>query len=193
MDWIWGGMLLISLLMGIMTGSGAAVADAALAGAGEAVTLCVTLLGAYMLWMGLMNVAKEAGMIDALSSALKPLMGKLFPASKEAAAAITLNLCANFFGMGSAATPFGLEAMAQMQKTNPKADQATDDMCLFLCLNASAVELLPTQVLSLRAAWRSMDVYAIVAPTFLASLVCAFVAVALCLLFRRLRHRRRRG
>ena len=63
MDWIWGGMLLISLLMGIMTGSGAAVADAALAGAGEAVTLCVTLLGAYMLWMGLMNVAKEAGMI----------------------------------------------------------------------------------------------------------------------------------
>ncbi len=184
-------MLLISLISGIFTGE--PVADAVLSGAGEAVTLCVTLCGAYMLWMGLMNVAKEAGMIDALSSMLTPLLSRLFPASKNAAAAVTLNLTANFFGMGSAATPFGLEAMAQMQKTNPHKDRATDDMCLFLCLNASAIELLPTQVLALRAAWQSEAPYAIVLPTFLASLVCAFAAVAACLLFRRIRHRRRRG
>ena len=191
MDWIWGGMLLVSLLSGIVTGTGAQAADAVLAGAGEAVTLCVTLCGAYMLWMGLMNVAREAGMIDALSAALMPVMGKLFPSSKRAAAAVTLNLTANFFGMGSAATPFGLEAMARMQEVNTDKSLATDDMCLFLCLNASAVELLPTQVLSLRIAWKSANAYAIVVPTFLASLVCAFAAVAACLLFRRLQRRRR--
>ncbi len=193
MDWVWGGMLLVSLVLGIVTGNGGAAADAVIAGAGEAVTLCVTLCGAYMLWMGLMNVAREAGMIDALSGALAPLIGRLFPSSEKAVAAITLNMSANFFGMGSAATPFGLEAMARMQEVNREPVRATDDMCLFLCLNASAVELLPTQVLSLRTAWGSTEVYAIVVPTFLASLVCAFTAVAACLLFRRLGRGRLRG
>lgn len=185
MDYIWGGMLAISLLAGIATGGGAAAADAVIAGAGEAVSLCVNLCGAYMLWMGLMNVASEGGMIDAMSSRLLPLFERLFPRSKNAAGAVTLNLTANFFGMGSAATPFGLEAMARMQETNPKPEEATDDMCLFLCLNASAIELLPTQVLALRSAWGCGDVYGIVVPTFLASLVCAGAAIGLCLLFKR--------
>ena len=186
MDYVWGGMLAVSLLLGIATGNGSEAAESVIAGAGEAVSLCVSLCGAYMLWMGLMNVAAEGGMIDALSKRLRPVFERLFPHSKEAAAAVTLNLTANFFGMGSAATPFGLEAMAKMQETNPNPVEATDDMCLFLCLNASAIELLPTQVLALRSAWGSADAYGIVVPTFLASLVCAGTAIGFCLLFKRM-------
>lgn len=185
MDFVWGGMLFLSLTVGVLTGQGGVVADAMLAGAGEAVRLCIDLCGAFMLWMGLMNVAEEAGMICRLSALLQPVTARLFPASAKAAAPITLNLAANFFGMGSAATPFGLEAMAAMQENNPKPDTATADMCLFLCLNASAVELLPTGVLALRASCGSADVYAIVVPTFLASLLCAAAAVLGCWLGRR--------
>lgn len=191
MNWIWGGMLAFALISGIAAGNGSAVADAAIAGAGEAVSLCVNLAGAYMLWMGLMQVAEEAGMLKSLSRLLAPVVGRLFPRSKQAAAAITLNLTANFLGMGSAATPFGLEAVRLMQETNPRPEEATDDMCLFLCLNASALELLPTQVLSLRTAFASRDVYAVVIPTFLASVVCSLSAFALCLLLKRLYRGRR--
>ncbi len=185
MDFIWAGMLFLSLALGALTGQGGVVADAMLTGAGEAVRLCIELCGAFMLWMGLMNVAEEAGAIRRLSDALRPLAAKLFPSSEKAVAPITLNLAANFFGMGSAATPFGLEAMAAMQETNPRADTATEDMCLFLCLNASAVELVPTSVLALRTSFASADVYAIVLPTFLSSLVCAAAAVLGCRLGRR--------
>lgn len=187
MNWIWGGMFIGALAVGMITGQGGAVADAAIAGAGEAVSLCISLCGAYMLWMGVLNVAREAGLIQRLARALHPLLGRLFPHSESAVAPITLNLAANFFGMGSAATPFGLEAMAEMQKTNPVPDRATDDMCLFLCLNVSALELLPTSVLALRTAWGSADVYAVVLPTFLASILCAAAALLGCFAARRRR------
>ncbi|MDO5111697.1 MAG: nucleoside recognition domain-containing protein [Clostridia bacterium] len=189
MDFVWGGMLFLSLASGVLTGQGGVVADAMLAGAEEAVQLCINLCGAFMLWMGLMNVAEEAGMVERLSKALQPVVRRLFPASEKAAAPITLNLAANFFGMGSAATPFGLEAMAAMQEGNPTGDTATEDMCLFLCLNASAVELLPTGVLALRTSFACADPYAIVLPTFLSSLVCAGAAVLGCMLGRWWRRR----
>ncbi len=185
MDFVWGGMLFVSLTVGVLTGQGGAVADAVLAGAMEAVRLCIDLCGAFMLWMGLMNVAEEAGMIRRLSAFLQPVTARLFPSSLNAAAPITLNLAANFFGMGSAATPFGLEAMAAMQENNPTPGTASADMCLFLCLNASAVELLPMNVLALRTSYGSAEAYAIVLPTFLASLVCAAFAVLGCFLGRR--------
>ena len=185
MNFVWGGMLIVALVAGICTGQGDVVADAMLFGAQEAVTLCISLGGAYMLWMGLLNVAKEAGLMDGLARLLRPAFSRLFPGSPQAVGPVTLNLAANFFGMGSAATPFGLEAMAAMQRTNPQAEVATDDMCLFLCLNASAPELLPTAVLALRTVWGSADAAAVVVPTFLASLLCAGSAVAGCVLCKR--------
>ena len=105
--------------------------------------------------------------------------------SSEAMAPITLNLAANFLGLGSAATPFGIEAMAELQKANRLGNAASDDMCMFIALNSSAVELLPTSVLALRAAAGSTDPYCVVLPTFIASLVSASCAVLLCLLLKR--------
>ena len=108
-------MLLLGLIACMMSGNAEGAMEAMLAGAGEAVTLSLSLAGAYMLWMGLMNVAKEAGLIDALARAVRKPLALLFPNAPGAVAPITLNLAANFFGMGSAATPFGLAAMKELR------------------------------------------------------------------------------
>lgn len=200
-------MLLVGLIACMVSGNAEGAMDAMLAGAGEAVTLSLSLAGAYMLWMGLMNVAKEAGLIDALARAVRKPLALLFPRSPGAVAPVTLNLAANFFGMGSAATPFGLAAMKELRAAADRdgvpEGMASDDMCMFLSLNSSAVELLPTSVLALRAAAGSTDVYCVVLPTFLASLLAFASAIALCRFFcrvwppsgkaRAVRHARRKA
>lgn len=200
-------MLLLGLIACMVSGNAEGAMDAMLAGAGEAVTLSLSLAGAYMLWMGLMNVAKEAGLIDALARAVRKPLALLFPRSPGAVAPVTLNLAANFFGMGSAATPFGLAAMKELRAAADRdgvpEGMASDDMCMFLSLNSSAVELLPTSVLALRAAAGSTDVYCVVLPTFLASLLAFASAIALCRFFcrvwppsgkaRAVRHARRKA
>lgn len=207
MNWLWGIMLLLGLIACMVSGNAEGAMDAMLAGAGEAVTLSLSLAGAYMLWMGLMNVAKEAGLIDALARAVRKPLALLFPRSPGAVAPVTLNLAANFFGMGSAATPFGLAAMKELRAAADRdgvpEGTASDDMCMFLSLNSSAVELLPTSVLALRAAAGSTDVYCVVLPTFLASLLAFASAIALCRFFcrvwppsgkaRAVRHARRKA
>lgn len=110
MKWVWGGMLAVGLLAGMLIGDAQGTADALAAGAAEAAALCISLSGAYMLWMGLMAIAEEAGLVQKLSRAARPLLKRLFPGSPGAVAAVTLNLCANFFGLGSAATPFGVSS-----------------------------------------------------------------------------------
>ncbi len=175
MKWIWGVMLILGIGFGMFSNDPEGVLDAMLDGASEAVTLSISLCGAYMLWMGIMNIAKDAGLIDSLSALVKRPLKRLFPNSNNAIAPITLNLAANFFGMGSAATPFGLMAMKELKKESRNGNIASDNMCMFLSLNSSAIELLPTSVLALRAAAGSENVYAVVIPTFIAS-VFAFVS-----------------
>lgn len=183
-------MLLVGLIACMVSGNAEGALDAMLAGAGEAVTLSLSLTGAYMLWMGLMRVAKEAGLIDALARLVRKPLALLFPGSPGAVAPVTLNLAANFFGMGSAATPFGLAAMKELRvaadRDGVPEGTASDDMCMFLSLNSSAVELLPTGVLALRAAAGSADVYCVVLPTFIASLLAFASAIVLCKFFCRL-------
>ena len=134
----------------------------------------------------IMAIGEEAGLVEKLRRLVEPALKKLFPSSPKAVAPITLNLCANFFGLGSAATPFGLAAMRELEAVNDKPGVATDDMCMFLSMNASAIELLPMSVLALRTAAGSQDVYAVVAPTFIVSLLCAAVAILLCKLLAKL-------
>ncbi len=173
-------MLIGGLLAAMLSGNAQEAVDSMLQGTGEAVSLSITLAGACMLWMGLMQVAEEAGLVRKLSRAVQPFLRRLFPGAPKAVAPVTLNLCANFFGLGSAATPFGLAAMEELAAANDKPGVATDDMCMFLALNSSAIELLPTSVLALRTAAGSGDVYCIVLPTFLASLLSAAAAILLC-------------
>lgn len=185
MNWLWGLMLAGGLIAGALNGDPGGAADALVTGMSDAVTLCLSLMGAYMLWMGLMNVAKEAGLVDSLSRAVKPVFKGLFPDSPQAVAPVTLNLAANFFGLGSAATPFGLKAMHEFEKTNPQKRVATHDMCMFLCLNAAAIELLPTNVLAMRAVYGSQDVYAVVLPTLVSSALAFFAAFLMARVLRK--------
>ena len=151
MNYIWGFLILCGFGAFALSGDPAASVDAMLSGVSEALELCLALCPSFMLWLGLMNVAREAGLMEKLSRAARPLLKRLMPDSSGAMAPITLNLAANFLGLGSAATPFGIEAMAELQKANRLGDAASDDMCMFIALNSSAVELLPTSVLALRA------------------------------------------
>lgn len=192
MNYIWGAMMIIGIIWGIAAGRAQEVASALTEGAGEAVTLCITLAGTYMLWMGLMNVAKAAGMIDKLAKTARRPLSCLFPSSQKALAPITLNLAANFFGAGSAATPFGLEAMREMSEQAGGSTVATDDMCMFLALNSTAIELVPAGVIALRAASGSGDVFCIVLPTFVSSVILFVSAAALMKLMCRLFPYRRR-
>lgn len=190
MNKIFGGMLTVGLIIGLIWGEPGELLEAMTSGMGEAVTLAIGLMGAFMFWMGIMEVAKEVGAIEWLANKTRPLLARLFPKSGDAIAPITLNLAANFFGMGSAATPFGLEAMALLDKHNPTPGVATDAMCMFIALNASALELLPTGVIALRSAAHSTDPYCIILPTFISSVVSFVSAILLCKLFSAISKRR---
>lgn len=180
MNVVWGVMILLGLVVGMLNGQSALLVDSMINGCAEAVTLCISLAGAYMLWMGLLEVAKDLGVIDKFAKFIRPFMRWLFPKATEAIAPMTLNLAANFFGMGSAATPFGLEAMSTLQKDNPYPDTATDDMCMFIALNASALELLPTTVLAMRTAAGSLSPYSVILPIAIASVVSFVCAIIIC-------------
>lgn len=190
MNAFWGIIIFASLLFGLIAGQKGELITALITGANDAVILVFNLAGAYMVWMGLMEVANDMGVVKKLSNAVQPLLKKLFPKSKSAVAPITLNLVANFFGLGSAATPFGIKAMQELQKYNPHPAIATTEMCMFIALNASALELLPTTVLSMRAAAASNNVYIVVVPTFIASIAAFATAVLCCKFFESLEKRK---
>ena len=166
----------------LLSGGGADVLDALQSGAKAAVENVVRLLGTYLVWMGLLNVAQEAGLMRALSGLLRPALRLLFPRAGKASEAISMNLAANVLGMGNAATPYGLTAMRLLNEANPRPGVATDEMCVLLALNASCLELFPATLVGLRSSFGSAVPYAVVLPTLLSSLCATLVAVVLCLL-----------
>lgn len=182
-------MLTVGLLVTTLTQGGDTALSALMNGAGEAVTLCISLMGAYLFWMGMLNVAKRAGLIDRLSKLLSPVIRFLFPKAGKAAGPIAMNLAANMLGMGNAATPYGLEAMRLLSEQAGRPTSATNEMCVLLAVNASCLELLPTGVLALRQAAGSLSPASILLPTLLSSACATLVAVLLC----RLLCRRERG
>ncbi len=155
MKFIWGGLIVIGLIVGIANGKLQEMNTAILQSAGDAAELSLSMIGIYALWLGLLNVGQDSGMIEALSRKLGGFIRLLFVGVKKNSAAlgkITLNIVANMLGMGNAATPFGLEAMREMQSENPDKKLPTHDMCIFLILNTASVQLLPLTIIAVRAA-----------------------------------------
>lgn len=186
MNYLWAGLILLSLIFGAASGDISSVVDALTEGACGAVTLAVGLMGAYMFYMGLMNIASEAGLVEKFARSVRKPLRALFPSSERAMGAITMNLAANFIGAGSAATPFGLEAMRIMSEDAGKPSRATDDMCMFLSINSASIEILPAGVLALRASSGSLDVYSVILPTFICSVISFLTAAFCCRLLCRL-------
>jgi spore maturation protein A len=162
---------------------------AALESAGKAVTLSLGLAGAMALWLGLMKVAEEAGLVRALARAVRPVMRRLFPGvppEHPAMGAMLMNVAANVLGLGNAATPFGVKAMQELETLNPHPGTATDAQALFCALNTASVQLIPASVIALRAAAGSRAPGEIIGATILASLCGATAAIASAKLLGRL-------
>jgi spore maturation protein A len=159
---------------------GRQLSDSTIDGAKTAVDLVIVLIGVMTLWLGLMNIAKDAGLVDAFARLLRPLMRWLFPGipnGHPAQGAILMNLSANMIGLDNAATPMGLKAMTEMQTLNPVKDTATNSMAMFLAINNSSVTLIPISIIAIRKAMGSPNPTEPLAGTLIATTISTVSAV----------------
>jgi spore maturation protein A len=165
------------------------ITNAAFEAAGTAVEIAIGLIGIMALWLGIMKVAEEAGLIALLARAVRPVTVRLFPDiphDHPAVGAMLMNISANMLGLGNAATPFGLKAMEELNKVNPKAGTASNAMCTFLAMNTSCITLIPATAIAVRVAAGSANPAAIIGTTFLASLTATIVGVTAAKVLQRL-------
>lgn len=191
LTWIWVGMVCIALVFGAATGQSAAVGTAAAQGVQQAITFCLTVGGMICLWSGVMEVMRRSGIAAGLSKLLQPVLRRLFPhASRDAQTldALSMNVSANLLGLGNAATPAGVRA-AQAMAREIRGDAASDELCLLVVLNTASIQLLPTTVASVRAAFGSAAPFDILPAVWISSLA----SVTVGLLTARLLSRRKGG
>lgn len=187
MNWVFLALIVISVVTAAFNGTMPKLTESTVASAKSAVELAIGLIGQMTLWLGLVGVLREAGLLRSLANALRPVMSRLFPEvppDHPALGAMILNLAANLLGLGNAATPFGLKAMQELDKLNTRKGVATNSMALFLTINTSAIAL-PLTVIGLRASAGSKDPAGIIVPTILAASFATLWAVLVCKLLER--------
>lgn len=160
LNYLWAFMIIIGIVVGILTGNIEAVSTTIISSAKEAVTLCISMLGVMSLWMGIMQIARATGIIQSLTKILGPIIRVLFPDIPKDHAAneyIASNIISNILGLGWAATPVGLKAMKELKKLNNDSEIASCDMCTFLIINISSLQLIPVNVIAFRAEYGSVN------------------------------------
>lgn len=173
MNKVFGGMILISIVCGVVSGHSIQVGEAAFSGANSAIELILSIAGVMCLWCGLMKILERSGLSKKLSRVLAPITGFLFPdIPKNSAAmeAITMNLTANLLGLSNAATPLGIHAMEELERRNFKGGVASRSMTMLVVLNTASLQIVPSTVLAMRMAKHSADPFEIMLPTLFASL-----------------------
>ncbi len=206
MNYIWGCMLIIGIIFGVITGNMQTVTDAVLQSSKEAVTLGISMLGIVAFWTGLMEVAEESGVIAGLTKLISPLMHFLFPRIPKGHRAwdsLSANFVANILGLGWAATPAGLRAMSDLEElerargnsefvnvgtatgsldnlTNHGSRIASNEMCTFLVMNISSLQLIPVNIIAYRSQYGSANPAAVIAPAIVATFFSTVVAVIYC-------------
>jgi len=205
LNYLWGFMLLIGVLYSAITGTLPSITDAALDSAKEAITLCITMTGVMAFWVGLMRIAENAGIIAGATRKLKPFLRFLFPNLPEEHKAneyIATNMIANIFGLGWAATPAGLKAMEALsdleeeRRQNPEINSvksrrkhrpipmptgiANNEMCTFLIINISSLQLIPVNIIAYRSQYGSVNPAAIIGPAILATVISTIVGIVFC-------------
>ena len=187
---VWFFLLAVALLVAAVNGKVSAFTTGALEGAANAVTLAIGLVGAMALWLGLLKIAEESGLVGVIARLVRPVLRRLFPEippDHPAISAMTLNIGANALGLGNAATPLGIKAMEELQTLNPRKDVATDAMVLFLAINTSSVQLIPATVVALRASAGAPVPTDVVGPALLTTLISTVVGIAAAKLLARTR------
>lgn len=204
LNYIWAGIILLGVIYGVCTGQMSALTGGALDSAREAVSLCITMAGVMALWMGLMEIAQESGMIAKMTKGIRPFLKFMFPRLPEdhpAGEYITTNLIANVLGLGWACTPAGLKAMEQLaelekqragqgtekgrrgsedRRYGAEATAASNEMCTFLILNISSLQLIPVNMIAYRSQYGSANPAVIIAPALVATLFSTIIAIIYC-------------
>lgn len=180
--YIWVFMILSGVAAAAFQGKLNLVTTAALKGAEEGVSVCFGLISIMVFWLGMMRIAKDAGLLEKLAKVLRPVAKFLFPSvpyDHPAMGYILSNMSANLFGLGNAATPMGLKAMEELQKLNTDKKTATPAMCTLLALNTSGLTLIPTTIIGIRLKHGSINPTEIIGPTLLATIFATFIAICL--------------
>lgn len=210
LNYLWAGMTLTGILWGALYGQMTAVTDGAIQASKEAVTLCVTMLGVMTLWTGVLEIGHRSGLVDQLAGRMGPILTFLFPGldpDGEARKQISVNMTANILGLGWAATPAGLKAMEELKKVEEErrkggaagrkdtpgqeetagqraaarqAGTASNEMCTFLIINISSLQLIPMNMIAYRSQYGSVNPTAIVGPALAATFISTVVAVIFC-------------
>lgn len=205
MTYLWSGMIIIGIIYGVLTGNLKAMTEAAVSSGKDAVTLCISMAGMVAMWSGLMKIAEMAGVVEKLSGKLRPVMRFLFPdldPDSEPCKYISLNFLSNILGLGWAATPAGLKAMESLaelenrrieiskkkwkeSKSEQRSGVASKEMCTFLIINISSLQLIPVNMIAYRAQYGSTDPTAVVGPGMVATAVSTVTAVIFCRIMNR--------
>lgn len=205
MTYLWSGMIIIGIIYGVLTGNLKAMTEAAVSSGKDAVTLCISMAGMVAMWSGLMKIAEMAGVVEMLSGKLRPVMRFLFPdldPDSEPCKYISLNFLSNILGLGWAATPAGLKAMESLaelenrrieiskkkwkeSKSEQRSGVASKEMCTFLIINISSLQLIPVNMIAYRAQYGSTDPTAVVGPGMVATAVSTVTAVIFCRIMNR--------
>ena len=187
-NYIWFFMIFLGIIFAVLTGNADKITEAIVNGSGGTVTFLIELTGIMCFWCGVMKVAENSGLTANIAKLLKPLLRFLFKdAAKDekALGAIVMNLTANIMGLSNAATPFGIKAMEEMDRLNTEKGVASNDMALFLVLNAACIQLVPSTVLSIRAAAGSSNPGSIILPAIISTGIAAIVGVICCKILQR--------
>lgn len=184
LNYLWAGMMIIGILWGAFHGQLSAVTEGALQSSKEAVTLCITMLGVMSLWTGILEIGHRSGLVDQLSKRMSPFLTFLFPRldkESEARKQIAVNMIANILGLGWAATPAGIKAMQELKTVNKGPhDKASKEMCTFMIINISSLQLIPMNMIAYRSQYGSVNPTAIVGPALVATLISTVVGVVFC-------------
>jgi len=189
LNYIWLGMVILAIVVGGINGKIDDVTKAAIDSAAGAVTIAIGLIGIMALWLGLVKIMEDSGLMALVARAIAPVMKRLFPdvpVGNPAMGSMTMNIAANMLGLNNAATPLGLKAMEDLEKLNKIPGVATNAMCTFLMINTCSVQLIPATMIGVMASAGSKDPTAIIGTTFAVGCVAMVVGIVTVKLLERL-------
>ena len=184
LNYIWGIMIVLSVICGFLTGKIGDVSNALITGADDGVKMTISLMGVMCFWSGIMNIAEKSGVTEIIAKILKPVTKILFPKLKDEKAinAIIMNMTANMLGLSNAATPLGLKAMKELNKYSD-GKTATDEMCMFIVINTASLQIIPATIIAMRQAAGSATPTDIIIPVWLCSICVITVGVVTAKIF----------
>lgn len=189
MNYIFFILITLSILIGIWNNTLNEVVNAMLSACNTAVKISFSLIGIMAFWLGIMRIAEKSGLVIILSKFLKPVAKILFKDIKEDSPAvgdIAMSISANALGLTNAATPIGLKVMKELQEENPKKDEATDSMCMFLGMNTAGFQIIPATVIAILVGVGAKNPSEIILPTFIVTLLSFMTAIVTALILKKI-------